>query len=135
MEFRTSVLLAALIAAPAIAHAEVCLSDSGIVVSCPSLLPHPVTSRFEIGTLPRVAGSPSEIYITGGGQVDGTSNFSVYANGQFLCRTNDNLDGGNTTPIRHCTATIATPGTYVISASRNNAGNFLAPMDEVINVQ
>lgn len=67
--------------------------------------------------------------------MDGTSNFSVYANGQFLCRTNDNLDGGNTTPIRHCTATIATPGTYVISASRNNAGNFLAPMDEVINVQ
>lgn len=81
MEFRTSVLLVALIATPAIAHAEVCLSDSGLVVPCPSLLPHPVTARFEIGTLPRVAGSPSEIYITGGGQVDGTSNFSVYANG------------------------------------------------------
>ena len=64
MEFRTSVLLVALIATPAIAHAEVCLSDSGLVVPCPSLLPHPVTARFEIGTLPRVAGSPSEIYIT-----------------------------------------------------------------------
>ncbi len=37
MEFRTSVLLVALIATPAIAHAEVCLSDSGIVVSCPVL--------------------------------------------------------------------------------------------------
>ncbi|KAF1015548.1 MAG: hypothetical protein GAK31_01022 [Stenotrophomonas maltophilia] len=135
MEFRTSVLLLALMAAPAVAHAEVCLSDSGLVIACPGLLPHPVTSRFEIGTLPRVAGSPSEIYITGGGRVDGTANFSIYANGQLLCRTNYNYDGGNNTPIRHCTATIAAPGTYVISASRNSEGNFLAPMDEVINVQ
>jgi len=135
MEFRTSVLLVALMAAPAVAHAEVCFSRDGFVMTCPSLLPHPVKARFEVGTLPRVAGSPSEIYITGGGRVDGTSNFYVFANGKMLCETSGNLDGSNTTPVRHCNGTITTPGTYVISASRSNSGNFLAPDDVVINVQ
>lgn len=136
MELKYMLLAASLFSVSAAARAEVCFSQDGFVIPCPPSSGGPVSSRFEVGTLPRRAGMATEIYITGGGRVEGTSNFSIYANGQFLCNTSGNPDGSNTTPVRHCTAVIAAPGTYVISASRSGSGgNFLAPPDEVINVE
>ncbi|WP_267107176.1 hypothetical protein ACM9XB_18210 [Xanthomonas sacchari] len=111
--------------------AATCVSSDGYVVPCPT--PHTVQAIFQQGTLPKFVGVQADIYITGGGTVDFGSNFTVLANGNYLCSTQNEYY--STTPIRHCKGVINTPGTYTISATATTSGqNFNPPANAIINV-
>ncbi|PZP62618.1 MULTISPECIES: hypothetical protein [Pseudoxanthomonas] len=125
-------LLVPMMGVPYLAHAEVCLDPDNQPVPCPPTS-HQTQGAWQSGTFPKFAGITADIYISGGKSVDPLSGFGIYANNQFLCSTGN--DTGNTTPIRHCKATIQTPGTYTLSARPLYQGqNFLAPQDAIINV-
>jgi hypothetical protein len=105
----------------------------GVVASGSSVAASPVQGIFQQGTLPKFAGVQADIYITGGGTVDYASNFNIFANGHFLCSTQN--ESYSTTPIRHCKAVIPNPGTYTISATATTSGqNFIPPANAIINV-
>ncbi|MFC3654537.1 hypothetical protein FZ025_10290 [Xanthomonas hyacinthi] len=111
--------------------AATCVSSEGYVVPCPT--PHTVQAIFQQGTLPKFVGVQADIYITGGGTVDFASNFTVSANGHYLCSTQNEYY--STTPIRHCKGVINAPGTYTISATATTSGqNFNPPANAIINV-
>ncbi|WCE04792.1 hypothetical protein [Pseudoxanthomonas sp. JBR18] len=104
-----------------------------LMAASASCLAADVQGNFQIGTMPKFAGIQADIYITGGNTVDYTSNFVIKANGNYLCNTAD--EAYSSTPIRHCKATIAAPGTYTISATPSSSSqNFKAPADVIINV-
>ncbi|WP_146009986.1 hypothetical protein [Xanthomonas arboricola] len=111
--------------------AATCLNPDGLVVPCPA--PNTVQAILQPGTLPKFAGVQADIYITGGNTVDYGSNFKIYANDEYLCNTRDEFYSA--TPVRHCKATIHTPGTYRISAIATSPGqNFNPPASVYVNV-
>ncbi|MCS3748796.1 hypothetical protein FHY18_004438 [Xanthomonas arboricola] len=111
--------------------AATCFNSDGFVVPCPG--PNMVQAILQPGTLPKFVGVQADIYITGGNTVDYGSNFKIYANGEYLCNTSDEFYSA--TPVRHCKATIRTPGTYRISAIATSPGqNFNPPASVYVNV-
>lgn len=115
-------------AAPTVALAEVCLTDDGFVVPCPPTGPQPVQGHW--GSVPSTSGVPVGVYIYGGSNIAPESELVITLNDQFFCASSS---VGNATPIRHCTGTIASPGTYVMKAYRLQ-GNFLPPQPIVLNI-
>jgi hypothetical protein len=110
------------------ASAAVCLTPDGYVVPCTPNSPLSVKTRFQTGTLPVHANSPSDVYITGGGTAVGTGYFLIRVNKQVACQTSTDF---GTTPIRHCVVTLPQPGVYVFDAIPKD-GNFEPPQPVTI---
>ena len=108
------------------AVAEVCLTPDGYIVECAQPGNPHVASQFS--GLPNQAGVPSAIYLTGGRPITGAGGFTVRINKQFLCYTGDRAPGFDPgTPVRTCTATVATPGTYTFDAIPDAGTNWSPP--------
>ncbi len=93
-----------------------------------------VQGYWQSGSFPVQAGVPKDVYITGGSSVSGNSNFHLFVNGQYACSTDENPQGYSTTPIRHCVVTVASAGTFTLSASRID-GTFIPPPSTAIGIQ
>lgn len=118
-----SLLLA--LATPLVSYAEVCLDDDGFVTPCrPDSTK--VTGYWSNPPSTIRAGVTGQFYITGGNTVAATSTFDVFANSQIICNMDQSSYQWGTTPVRHCSFSISTPGTYEIVAAARN-GNFNAP--------
>lgn len=115
------------------ALAETCFNDDGFVVDCATPGNPKVTSRFS--QLPNQAGIPQPLWISGGAAITGNGGFTVRINGQFLCSTGDHAPGFSpSTPVRMCTVTIPSPGTYVFDAIPDAANNWKATPMQVWTV-